>query len=153
MSSVADESSKAEKVETVDLSEAEVTTIQEERQITSREEDDLTIKARRANDAFLDLVTAAIDKAKTVASAKTKELMEKPLDPRIIAATKDANDIGTLGGMVEGLARTFEDTITEVRKYPYSEQVDLLTGYKKLLEEQINVIDSRLHMVKRLKNV
>jgi hypothetical protein len=40
--------------------------------------------------------------------------------------------------------------MTEIRKKPYSEQVRLLTGYKKLLKEQINVIDSRINMAKRL---
>lgn len=147
--SSADKPSKVDKTETIDLSKAEVTKVQRERQITSKE--DLTIKAKRANDAVLDMITAAVDKAKAVASSKAKEVMAKPLDPGIIAATKDANDISALGGMVEGLARTFEDTMTEVRKYPYTEQVDLLKGYKKLLEEQINVIDSRLHLAKRLK--
>jgi hypothetical protein len=32
----------------------------------------------------------------------------------------------------------------------YDEQENLLIGYKKLLEEQINVINSKLKMVKRL---
>lgn len=51
--------------------------------------------------------------------------------------------------MVAGLATTFRDTITMIRDHPYGEQVRLLTGYKKLLEEQINVIDSRIRFVKR----
>jgi hypothetical protein len=41
--------------------------------------------------------------------------------------------------------------MTEIRKKSYSEQVRLLTGYKKLLKEQISVIDSRINMAKRLK--
>ena len=56
-----------------------------------------------------------------------------------------------LGDSVEGLARTFEGLMTETRKQLYSEQVHLLTGYKKLLKEQINVIDSRIHITERLK--
>jgi hypothetical protein len=35
--------------------------------------------------------------------------------------------------------------------HSYPEQVKILTGYKKLLEEQINVIDSRINFVKRLR--
>jgi hypothetical protein len=38
-----------------------------------------------------------------------------------------------------------------IRKVPYEEQVNLLIGYKKLIEEQIKVIDSRIGMAKRLK--
>jgi hypothetical protein len=36
--------------------------------------------------------------------------------------------------------------MTEMRKQPYSEQVPLLRGYKKLIKEQINVIESRTNM-------
>jgi hypothetical protein len=41
--------------------------------------------------------------------------------------------------------------MTQIGKQPYDEQVKLLTGYKKLLEEQINVINSRIDWSKRLK--
>jgi hypothetical protein len=40
--------------------------------------------------------------------------------------------------------------MTEITKLSYTDQTDLLTGYKKLLEEQIRVIDSKLHYVQRL---
>jgi hypothetical protein len=41
--------------------------------------------------------------------------------------------------------------MTDIRKERYGEQQRLLVGYKKLLEEQINVIDARLKMAKRLR--
>jgi hypothetical protein len=41
--------------------------------------------------------------------------------------------------------------MTQIGKQPYDEEVKLLTGYKKLLEEQINVINARMNMAKRLK--
>jgi hypothetical protein len=41
--------------------------------------------------------------------------------------------------------------MTQIGKQPYDEEVKLLTGYKKLLEEQINVINSRIDWSKRLK--
>jgi hypothetical protein len=41
--------------------------------------------------------------------------------------------------------------MTEIRKEPYDEQEKLLVGYRKLLEEQINVINARMSMAKRLK--
>jgi hypothetical protein len=52
--------------------------------------------------------------------------------------------------MVEDLARHFEGTMIEMEKRSYSEQTELLTGYSKLLEEQVKVIDARLHYVKRI---
>ena len=118
--------------------------------LITQEEEDLTIKVRRAGDALYDLVVAAIEKAKRKSVEKSKELIVKDISPAAIAAKKDARDIAALGDSVEGLARTFESLMTEIRKQPYSEQVHLLTGYKKLLKEQINVIDSRINMAKRL---
>ncbi len=118
---------------------------------TSKEEEDLTIKVRNAGDAFYDLVVSAVQKAKTVSVEKAKEIISKDLNPAAVAAKKDALDISTLGQSVEALARTFESIMTELRKQPYSDQVPLLTGYKKLLNEQIKVIDSRIHMTERLR--
>jgi hypothetical protein len=118
--------------------------------LMTKEEEDLTIKVRNAGDALYYLVLSAIEKAKTISSQKVKELVTRDISPAAIAAKKDAHDISTLGESVDGLARTFESLMTEMRKQPYSEQVHLLTGYKKLLKEQINVIDSRISMVKTL---
>jgi hypothetical protein len=118
--------------------------------LMTQEEEDLTIKVRNAGDALYDLVLSAIEKAKTIAAQKVKELATRDISPAAIAAKKDARDIAALGESIESLARMFESLMTEMRKQPYSEQVQLLRGYKKLLKEQINVIDSRIHMAKRL---
>jgi hypothetical protein len=118
--------------------------------ITQEEEEDLTIKVRNAGDALYDLVLSAIEKAKILSAQKVKELTTRDISPAAIAAKKDARDIAALGESVESLARTFESLMTEMRKQPYSEQVQLLRGYEKLLKEQINVINSRINMAKRL---
>ncbi len=115
------------------------------------EEADLTTKVRIAGDALYSMVMLAIDKAKRKSVEKAKEIATRDISPSAVAARKDARDITALGDSVEGLARTFESLMTEIRKQQYSEQVHLLTGYKKLLKEQINVIDSRINMAKRLK--
>lgn len=116
------------------------------------EEQDLTIKANRASDAFSDLVLSAIEKAKTKAVEKARELAtQDKVSPSAIVAAKDSQDIATLGPMVADLARTFEDVMTEIGKEPYTEQAMLLKDYKNLLEEQISVINARIHFVKRLK--
>jgi hypothetical protein len=118
--------------------------------LITQEEEDLTIKVRNAGDALYDLVLSAIEKAKFISAQKVKELTTRDISPAAITAKKDARDIAALGESVESLARTFESLMTEMRKQPYSEQVQLLRGYKKLLKEQINVIDSRINMAKRL---
>lgn len=114
------------------------------------EETDLTTRVRNSGDALYDSVLLSIDKTKRKSAEKAKEVVTRDINPAAIAAKKDAQDIAALGESVEGLARTFESLITEIRKQPYSKQVRLLTGYKKLLKEQINVVDSRINMAKRL---
>src|ERR687895_402562 len=114
-------------------------------------ETDLTTRVRNAGDALYDSVHHSMDKAMRRSTEKAKEVATRDINLATIAAKKDAQDIAALGVSVEGLARTFESLITEIRKRPYSQQVNLLTGYKKLLKEQINVVDSRINMAKRLK--
>src|ERR671914_1581199 len=115
------------------------------------EETDLMMRVRNAGDVLYDSVLLSIDKAKRKSVEKAKELATRDISPAAIAAKNDAQDIAALGESVEGIARTFENLMTEIRKKSYSEQVRLLTGYKKLLKEQISVIDSRISMAKRLK--
>ena len=118
------------------------------------EETDLTKRVRKSGDVLYDSVVLSIDKARrkfAEKAEKVKEVVTRDINPAAIAAKKDAQDIAALGESVESLARTFESLMTEIRKRPYSEQVHLLTGYMKLLKEQINVVDSRINMAKRLK--
>lgn len=115
------------------------------------EETDLTMRVRNAGDVLYDSVLLSIDKAKRKSVEKAKEVATRDISPAAIAAKNDAQDIAALGESVEGIARTFENLMTEIRKKSYSEQVNLLTGYKKLLKEQISIIDSRINMAKRLK--
>ena len=56
-----------------------------------------------------------------------------------------------MGANVEKVITAFEHTIIDRHKEDYEGQEKLLTGYKKLLEEQIHVINARLNMTKRLK--
>ena len=121
--------------------------------IETTKENELTVKARTAGNALSDLTTTAIDKAKDKISKKAKGLSAAVTtsNSTSIAAAKDAKDISSLGPMVvEELARSFEEEIREIARLSYTDQTDLLTGFKKLLEEQIRVIDSKLHYVERL---
>jgi hypothetical protein len=120
--------------------------------IMTSENEDLKVKALRAGDAVTDLIDSSLDKAIEAVKTRASELLKSgALEPGYIAMRKDSEDIGRLGPLVTGLATVFEDTITMVRNHSYDEQVDILTGYKKLLDEQINVIDSRIHFVKRMR--
>jgi molybdopterin-biosynthesis enzyme MoeA-like protein len=82
----------------------------------------------------------------------SKKTEEKSMETTGIGPTKDAHDIQALGTTkVEKLTADFENTIAEIENEPdYRMQEKQLTAYKKLLEKQIDVIDSRLKMVKRI---
>jgi hypothetical protein len=116
--------------------------------VTTPEEESVSIKAREAGRSLKDLMSSLGRKTKEVTEEKARELKAQSVD---ISAKTDARDIQHLGDDVEKLITVFEDTMTEIRKEPYDEQEKLLVGYRKLLEEQINVINARLSMAKRLK--
>jgi hypothetical protein len=132
-------------ITTVPSGEVETHEVESE---TTSEEESVSTKARDAGRSLKDLIYSLGKKTKEVTEEKAKELKAQSVD---ISTRTDARDIQHLGDDVEKLITVFEDTMTEIRKEPYDEQEKLLVGYKKLLEEQINVIDARMSMAKRLK--
>lgn len=141
--------------ETTTAEEGSITTVPssnvetyEVQSVTTPEEESVSAKAKEAGRSLKDLLYSLGKKTKEVTAEKTKELKAQSVD---ISVTSDARDIQNLGDEVERLVMVFEDTMTEIRKEPYDEQEKLLVGYKRLLEEQINVIGARLDMAKRLK--
>ena len=144
---VTDETTAAEdgSITTVPSSNVETYEVQS---VTTPEEESVSAKAKEAGRSLKDLIYSLGKKTKEVTEEKTKELKAQSVD---ISVTSDARDIQNLGDEAERLVTVFEDTMTEIRKEPYDEQEKLLVGYKRLLEEQINVIGARLDMAKRLK--
>jgi hypothetical protein len=126
-----------------------VTTPPEDYYSREEEVESVSTKAKETGQALKELITAIGEKARVAVEEKTKELSE--MNASDIGAAQDARDISVLGSEVELLITAFEDTMTQIDKQPYDEQVKLLAGYKKLLEEQINVINSRVDWSKRLK--
>ena len=119
--------------------------------IMTNEDEGLKIKMARAGDAVNDFAGSAVDRALNVVKSRAKALYNSgAFEPGYAAARKDAADIARLGPLVTRLTTEFEGMETIVCEHSYPEQVKLLTGYKKLLEEQINVINSRIQFVKRL---
>ncbi|HEY9399248.1 MAG TPA: hypothetical protein VIP29_05060 [Nitrososphaeraceae archaeon] len=83
---------------------------------------------------------------------KAQEIRDKAEETFTVGAKRDARDIQALGSYVENVVKGFEDTMTEIKKRNYADEEKLLKGYKKLLEEQINLIKARIQLVKRLKS-
>jgi hypothetical protein len=108
----------------------------------------ISTKARETGQSFKGFIVTLGKKAMAITDEKTMETTNESID---IGAKRDSQSIQTLGANVEKAITVFEDTITNIRKESYDEQANILTGYKKLIEEQINVINARLSMVKKFK--
>jgi hypothetical protein len=112
------------------------------------EDESISAKARETGESFKGFIVTLGKKAMAITDEKTMETTNESMD---IGTRRDSQSISTLGANVEKAITVFEDTITNIRKESYDEQAKILTGYKKLIEEQINVINARLSMVKKFK--
>ena len=114
---------------------------------SSYDVESISTKAKEAGLSFRQLILAFGRKAKAATEVTSKEIKSKTID----VATSDVKDIQTLGANVDSIIAAFEDTMDEIHKEDYDEQEKLLAGYKKYIESQVKVIDTRLKMAKRLK--
>lgn len=112
------------------------------------QDESISAKARETGQSFKGFIVTLGRKAMAITDEKTTETTNESID---IGAKRDSQSIQTLGANVEKAVTVFEDTIADIRKKSYDEQANILTGYKKLIEEQINVINARLSMVKKFK--
>jgi hypothetical protein len=116
------------------------------------DEDSLSKRARETGLTLKELVNSLGKKSRAVAQQKSTELKEAAKDDEINA--KDAADIQMLGRHIESIITIFEDTMDKIMAHPsYEEQHGMLVGFKKILEEEVNLIDARLNMAKRLKRL
>jgi hypothetical protein len=108
----------------------------------------VSTKAKEAGESLKEKVRSIAKKTEE----KTKELKDKSMQTTGIGPAKDVHDIQALGATrLEKLTTDFENTMSEIEnELDYRMQEKQLTAYKKLLEEQMDLIDSRLKMVKRI---
>src|SRR5919107_4871416 len=119
---------------------------------TGPDEDSLSKRARETGMTLKELVNSIGKKGKAVAQDKSTQLKEAAKDDEINA--KDAADIQMLGSHIESIITIFEDTMDKIMAHPsYDEQYGMLVGFKKILEEEVNLIEARLNMAKRLKRL
>jgi hypothetical protein len=110
-------------------------------------------KVKEAGQSFKEMIKSLGKKAMAKTEEKTKELKDKSTETVHTGTQKDAKDIQALGIHAENVVLVFEKTMAEIGREDYESQEKLLAGYKKLLEEQINVIDSKQSIAKRLKGI
>src|SRR5687768_12018458 len=112
------------------------------------EEISVSDEAKKSGESLKEMIVTAIKEAKDSAKGTGKRLKEQTIN---IAATTDSKDIHSLGDNVNALASLFEETMSEIRKERYDEQIKLLDRYKDLLQKHIKVIDARGRMARKLK--
>jgi hypothetical protein len=119
---------------------------------TEPDEQSLSKRARETGLTLKELINSLGKKSKAVAQQTSTELKEAAQDDEINA--KDAADIQMLGSHIESIITIFEDTMDKIMAHPsYDEQHGMLVGFKKILEEEVNLIDASLDMAKRLKRL
>jgi hypothetical protein len=117
-------------------------------QTPKEEEISVSDEAKKAGQSLKELIMTAIKDAKDSAKETGKRLKEQTIN---VATTVDSKDIHSLGDNVNASVQLFEETMTEIRKEPYDEQIKLLDSYKDLLKTHINVVDARGRMASKLK--
>lgn len=109
------------------------------------EDYDLIVNSLRdATTSFMDVIFSL--------GKKAQEIRDKAEETFTVGARRDAKDIQALGDYVENVIKGFEETMAEIKMRNYGDEEKLLKGYKKLLVEQINLINARIELVKRLKS-
>jgi hypothetical protein len=117
-------------------------------QTPKEEEISVSDEARKAGESLKELIVAAIKGAKDSAKETGKRLKVQTIN---IATTVDSKDIRSLGDNVNASVLLFEETMIEIRKEPYDDQIKLLDSYEDLLHTHINVVDARGRMASKLK--
>ncbi|HEX6282684.1 MAG TPA: hypothetical protein VFZ67_10700 [Nitrososphaera sp.] len=117
-------------------------------QTPKEEEISVSDEATKTGESLKELIVTAIKEAKDSAKETGKRLKEQTIN---IATTVDSKDIRSLGDNVNASVDLFEETMTEIRKERYDEQIKLLDSYKDLLQRHIKVIDARSKMASKLK--
>ena len=117
-------------------------------QTPKEEEISVSDEASKAGESLKELIVTAIKEARDSAKGTGKRLKEQTIN---IATTADSKDIHSLGDNVNSLVRLFEETMTEIRKERYDEQIKLLDSYKDLLQTHIKVVYTRARMARKLK--
>jgi hypothetical protein len=117
-------------------------------QTPEEEEISVSDEAKKSGESLKELIVTAVKEAKDSAKGTGKRLNEQTIN---IAATTDSKDIHSLGDNVNALVGLFEETMIEIRKERYDQQIKLLDSYKDLLQKHIKVIDARGRMARKLK--
>jgi small-conductance mechanosensitive channel len=116
-------------------------------------DEDLPGKARASGNSIKGLAAAVASKAKETTIQKAQELKDNADALESNAISEDAADIQALGGLLDRLTASFEEVMDSIASEPYGEQRRPLVGLKKVLQEEISVINARLALARRMTRV
>jgi hypothetical protein len=124
------------------------TTVTVYHQTAKEPEMSLSDEGSKAGESLKELIVTAVKEAKDSAKETGKRVKEQTIN---IAATVDSKDIRSLGDNANALVYLFEETLIEIRKEHYDDQIKLLNSYRELLETHTKVVQARSKMASKLK--
>ena len=98
----------------------------------------------------------ALAELKEIILAGTKVVKKKAKEAQESAAEKqaemDAEAISRMGDLAMRFADSFEDVLSEIRTKTYAEQMQIYTGFIKLIDQQRTLVVARRDFAERLKD-
>jgi hypothetical protein len=108
-------------------------------------ESELSKKMKRAANELKEIIVAGTKVAKKEAK-KAKQKAEAK------QAALDRDAISRMGALAGTFSESFEDILTEIRTRRYGDQVDIYTGFAKLLDQQRQLVMARRDLAVRLRD-
>ena len=84
---------------------------------------------------------ASIGRKTMVATEETTDQLKEAADDKGLAV-RDAMDIQMFGSHIDSIFAIFDSTMDRIAQQPYDEQQRLMVGFKKVLQEEISVINA-----------
>jgi len=98
----------------------------------------------------------AISELKEIIIAGTKVAKKKAREAQEAAAERqaemDSESISKMGSLALRFADSFEDVLSEIRTRTFADQVQIYTGFLKLMDQQRDLVIARRDMANRLKD-
>jgi len=108
-------------------------------------ESEISKKMKRAVAELKEMIVAGTK----VAKKKAKQAQESAAEKR---AEMDGEAISRMGDLAMRFADSFEDILSEIRTMTYAEQVQIYTGFIKLIDQQRIMVVARRDFAERLKD-
>ena len=108
-------------------------------------ESEIVKKMKSAANELKEVIVAGTKVAKKKMKKVQREAAEKQV-------AMDAEAISRMGGLAMEFADSFEDVLSEIRTRTYTEQVQIYTGFLKLMDQQRDLVLARRDLAARLKD-